>query len=157
MFGRLTLTKLYRRMSLGKGSSRSEVLLFLGIAEEGRFGQGEEDNLLASHGADIVVETQHYNASDLLDHDDQGRPCQLDQLRTDRLSRSLPLLSWQCLDQLLFSSSQNAPEADNEEITDQVGVNFLGASAHEFLFKATDAFANGGLDFSQCLHHAHGP
>ena len=47
---------------------------------------------------------------------------------------------------------QHALEADHEEVTDQVGVDVLGAAAHVILFKARDPFADVGFDFSLCFH-----
>ena len=74
------------------------------------------------------------------------------------LSKSLPFLGRERLDQLLFGGGQNALKADHEEITEQVGVNVLGTPAHVVLLKATNSFTNGGFEFSQCFHgDSHAP
>ena len=80
-----------------------------------------------------------------------GRAVSIRWVRTC-LSRSLPLLGRERLDQLLFGRGQNALEADHEEIADQVGVNVLGPAAHVFLLEAADPFADGGFDFSLRFH-----
>ena len=53
-------------------------------------------------------------------------------------SRFPALFARKRLDQVLFGRGQYALEAHHEQITDQMGLNVLGAPAHEFLFKATD-------------------
>src|SRR6266849_8027391 len=63
-----------------------------------------------------------------------------------------PLLGRERLDQVLFGRRQNALEADNEQIGDQVSVNVLGSPTHVFLLKATDPFADSGFDFSLGFH-----
>src|SRR5690349_11593933 len=45
-----------------------ECLLLLNSAEIGRLAQGEEHDLLAGVGADVVVQTQDFDAGDFLDH-----------------------------------------------------------------------------------------
>ena len=44
---------------------RKKNLLLFRFAERGRLGQGEEHDLLAGYGADIVVQAQHLDAGDL--------------------------------------------------------------------------------------------
>jgi hypothetical protein len=83
-----------------------------------------------------------------------GRAVSISWVRTC-LSRSQqvpPLVRGERLDQLLFGRGQDALEADDEQITDQVGVDVLGAAAHVFLFKARDPFADGRFDFALCFH-----
>ena len=118
----------------------------------GDSGQGEEHDLFAGHGADVVVQAQHLDAGDLLDHRFQDRPRRFDQLGPDFFEQVPPLLGRQRLDQLLFGRGQDALEADHEKVADQVGVNVLGPPAHVFLFKARHPFADGGFDFSLCFH-----
>jgi hypothetical protein len=43
-------------------------------------------------------------------------------------------------------------QADYQEITDQVGVNFFRSPAHVILFKAIHPIADGGFDFSLGFH-----
>ena len=58
------------------------------------------------------------------------------------------------LGQLLFGVCQQTLKPDDDEITEQVGVNILGASSPAFLLKAADHLADGGLDFSLGFHWA---
>jgi hypothetical protein len=53
---------------------------------------------------------------------------------------------------LLFGRGQYTLQADNQEIPDQVGVNFLGSAAHVLLLKAIHSFADGSFDLSWCFH-----
>jgi hypothetical protein len=62
------------------------------------------------------------------------------------------LFTWKRLDQVLFGRGQYTLEAHHEQITDQMGLDVLGAPAHEFLFKATDPLGNGGFDFALGSH-----
>ena len=78
-------------------------------------------NLFSGHGADVVVQAQHLDARDLLDHCFHDRPRRFDQMGPYLFEQVPPLLGDERLDQLLFSRGQDALEADHEEITDQVG------------------------------------
>ena len=122
-----------------------------------RLGKGEENDLLAGYGADIVVQGQHLDAGDLLDHRFHDRTGRFDQMGPHLLEQVPPFLGRKRLDQMLFGRGQNALKADHEEITEQVGVNVLGAPAHVILLKATHCFTNGGFDFSLCFHKISSP
>jgi hypothetical protein len=62
------------------------------------------------------------------------------------------LLRRQSFDQLLFRGRQDSTQSNHEQIADQERLNILGTSSHKFLFKASHALANGGLNFALCLH-----
>ena len=53
---------------------------------------------------------------------------------------------------MLVGRGQDPPEADHEQIADQMGVNILGSPAHILLFETADPFADGGFDFALCSH-----
>jgi hypothetical protein len=53
---------------------------------------------------------------------------------------------------LLFGGSQDALEADHEEVDDRVGVDVLGPPAHVLLLEARDPLADGGLDLPLRFH-----
>ena len=80
-----------------------------------------------------------------------GRAVSIRWVRTC-LSRSLPFLGRERLDQVLLGRGQDALEADDEQIADQVGADVLGSPAHVVLLEAADPFANGGFDFSLRFH-----
>ena len=82
----------------------------------------------------------------------RSRPRRFDQLGPDLFEQVPPLLGRERLDQLLFGRGQDALEADHEQITDQVGVDVLGAAAHVILFEVAHPFANGGFDFALGFH-----
>jgi len=69
-----------------------------------------------------------------------------------RLDTRTPVISWTIAS--IIGRGQYTLEADHEQITDQMGLNVLGAPAHEFLFKATDPLGNGGFDFALGFHEA---
>jgi hypothetical protein len=66
------------------------------------------------------------DAGDVLDHRLQERLRRLDQMRPYLLEQVPPLPGRRRLRQLLFGGCQHTLEADDEEITEQVGVNVLG-------------------------------
>jgi hypothetical protein len=43
-------------------------------------------------------------------------------------------------------------KADDEQITDKVGMDVLRTPAHMILYEPTHSSANGGFDFSLCSH-----
>ena len=129
-----------------------EPLFPLGLTEIRRFGQGEENDLLAGEGADVMVQAPHLDAGDLLDHRFQDRPRRFDQVGPYLLEQVSAFLGWERLYQVLFRGRQNALKADHEEIIEQVGVNALGTPAHVVPLKATNSFTNGGFEFSPCFH-----
>jgi len=112
-----------------------ERLFLLGFAEIGRLSQGEENDLLAGGGADVMVQGQHLDAGDLVDHRFEDRAGRFDQMGAYLLEQVPPFLGRKRLDQVLFGRSQNSLKADHEEITEQVSVNVLGAPAHVVLLK----------------------
>ena len=134
-----------------------ERLFLLGLTELRRLGEGEENDLLAGGGADVMVQAQDLDASDLLDHRFQDWPRRFDQVGPYFLEQVPPFLGWQRLDQVLFRGGQNALKADHEEITQQVGVNVLGPPTHVVLLKTTNSFTNSGFEFSQCSHFDFSP
>jgi len=64
------------------------------------------------------------------------------------LLEQVPPLLGRDFGQLLFGGRQQALEADDQEVADQVVADVLGASAPVFLLKVADPFADGSLDFS---------
>ena len=128
---------------------KSPSLLFLlGAAENWRFSKGKENNLLAGFGADIMVQGQHLNAGDVLDHRFHDGTGRFYQLGSHLFQEIPPLLGLERLYQMLFGRGQNPLEPDHDQITDQVGVDVLGTAAHALLHKAVHPLANGGFDFS---------
>lgn len=127
-------------------------LFFLGFAEERRLGQSEKHDLFSSNGADVVVEAQHLGAGDLMDQCFHDRPGRFNQMLPYLFDQVPPFLGRERLDQVLFGRRQNALEADNKEISDQVSVNVLGSPPHVFLLKVTDPFADSRFDFSLGFH-----
>jgi hypothetical protein len=132
----------------GTIQSESPPLFRLCLAEKRRLDEGEEDDLFAGYGADIVVQALHPDAGDLLDHRFHDRPRRFHQLDSHLLQEISSLPGLERLDQMLFSRGQNPLEADNKQITDQVGVDVLGAAAHAFLQKTGHPMADGRFDFS---------
>ena len=79
-------------------------------------------------------------------------PSRFDQMGPYLFEQVPPIRGRDRLDQLLFSHGQHALEADHKEITDQVGVNVPGSTAHVLQLKASHEFANGGFDLAPCFH-----
>ena len=114
-----------------------ERLFLFGLTDIRRLGQGEENNLLACDGADVVVQAQHLDASDLLDYRFQYRPRRFDQVGPHLIEQVPAPIARKRLDQMLFGGGQNAVKADHEDISEQVGVNVRGTPAHVVPLEAT--------------------
>ena len=128
-----------------------ETLFHLCFTEIRRPGKGEENHLLAGYGTDVVVQGHDLDAGNLRDRRFQDRTSRFNQMRPYLLEQ-VPPLRVERLDQVLFGCGQNALEAHDEEIAEQVGVDVIGASAHVIVLEATDCFADGGLDLSVGFH-----
>lgn len=90
-----------------------------------------------------------------MDHRCHHRPGRLDEMGPYLLEQFPALLCREGLTQVLFCRSQYTQKADQEQISDQVGANALGTSAHVILLETADPVADGGFDFSLSLHGAH--
>jgi len=128
-------------------------LFLLCLAEQRRLTEGEDHDFFAGYGADIVVQAQHPDASYLLDLRLDDRPRSFHHLDSHLLLEIASLLGLVRLGQMLFRRSQNPLEPDQQQITDQVGVDVLGAAAHALLRKTGHPLADGRFDFSRRLHH----
>jgi hypothetical protein len=117
------------------------------LAVSGWLGQGEDNERFAGHGADVVVQAHHLDAGDVLNQRLHERLRRFNQMRPDLLEQIPPFFG-RVYGELLFGRCQQALEPDDDQIAEQIGVNVLGASAPDFLLKATDPFANGGLDLA---------
>lgn len=89
-------------------------------------GEGEENDLLASYGADVVVHGHDLDAGDLLDHRLHNWPGRFNQMAPYLLHQVPPLFGGKRLDQVLLGCGQNALETHDEEIPEQVGMDVLG-------------------------------
>ncbi len=80
----------------------AEPLLLLGITEIRRLGEGQNNDLFAGDGADVMVQAQHLDTGDLLDHRFQDRAGRFDQMGSHLLEQVSPLLGgkppdpWPC-------------------------------------------------------------
>ena len=70
----------------------SALLFFLCVAKKRRLGQRKENDLLAGHGADIMMKGQHLDVGDVLDHGFHDRSSRFDQMRPHLLQQVSPLL-----------------------------------------------------------------
>ena len=84
-----------------------------------RLGQGKENDLLTGYRTNVVVQAQHLDAGDLLDHHFQDRPGRFHQMRPYLFEQVPALLGGKCLDKLLLGRCQNPLEANHEEITEE--------------------------------------
>ena len=98
-----------------------------------------------------MVQAHHFDARDLLDQSMQVWLRRFDQVGPHLLEQVPSLVGWG-FGKLLLAGRQQALEPDDNDISEQRGVNFFGATPSGILLKATDAFANGGLDFSLGFH-----
>ena len=126
----------------------SGVRPLLGFADLRRVNQGEEHDLFAGHGADVMVQAEHFDAGDLLDHRLHQRPRRFEEMGPDLLEQVPPLLGRERLDEVLFGGGQDALEPDHDQVVDQVRVDVLGSAAHVFLFETAHALADGSLDLA---------
>ena len=73
-----------------------------------------------------MVQGQHLDAGDFVDHRFEDRAGRFDQMGAYLLDQVPPFLGRKRLDQVLFSRSQNALKAYHEKITEQVARMSLG-------------------------------
>ncbi len=74
------------------------MFFILGFPEERRFHQGEEHDLFTGDGADVVVQTQHLDAGDLLDHRFHEGPGRFEQVGPDLFEQVPAFLGRERLD-----------------------------------------------------------
>ena len=129
------------------------MLPILLLADEWRFGQSEEHDLFAAGRADVVVQAQDFDAGGSFHHRVQDRPGEFDQLGADLFQQISALFGNERLDQVLFGGGQHATQSNQQQITEQMGLDILGATAHVFLLEARDPLADCGFDFSLRFHH----
>jgi hypothetical protein len=111
--------------------ARLERLFLIGFAEIGRLGEGEENDLFAGYGADVMVQGHDFNAGDLLDHRLHDWTGRFNQMGPYLLQQVPPLFGWKRLDQVLLGCGQDPLKADDEEIAEQVGVDCLSGQFHK--------------------------
>ena len=128
------------------------LLFFLRFTVNRGLGQGEDQDLFAGDGADVVVQAHHPDSGHLLHHCPQERPRRFDQMVSHLFEQVPPFLGWEGLDQMLFGGGQDALKTPQYTIIEKVCVDVLGASAHVFLFEATSPFADGGFNFPLRFH-----
>ena len=75
-----------------RSSPLGATLFFPCFAGTGRLGEGEEHDLLAGDGADVMVQAQHLDAGDVLDHRLAQRPRRRDQLNAVPRAQSAGVL-----------------------------------------------------------------
>ena len=138
-----------RPNAVNPGSTSRIRLCF---AEEARLGERKDHDFFAGCGADVMVQAHHLDAGDVLDHRlDEGGAVSIKWDRTS-LSRSLPFADGSDLTRC-FSAAVNTPSRRTTmKISEQVGMNVLGAAAHVILLETSDPLADGGFDLSLRLH-----
>ena len=95
------------------------TLFHLCFTEVRRPGEGEDNHLLASFCADVVVHGHDLDAGDLFDHRLQDRPCGFNQMGPNLLQQVPPLFGGMRLDPMLLGCNQDALQANDEEIAEQ--------------------------------------
>lgn len=73
-----------------------------------------------------MVHCHDLDAGDLLDHRLQDWTGRFNQMGPYLLQQVPPLFGWKRLDPVLLGCGQGSLKADDEEITEQVGVDVLG-------------------------------
>ena len=110
------------------GETAGAGLFFLRFPATPRLGKGEDNECFAGPGADVAVQAHHIDAGDLLNQRLIGAACRFDQMSPCLLEQDPPLLG-RDFGQLLFGRRQQALEADDQKIVEQIGANLPGASA----------------------------
>jgi hypothetical protein len=117
-----------------------------------RLGQGKEHDLLSGHGTDVVVQAQHFDARDLMDHCFHDRPRRFSKMGPHLFQQAPPLLDRVRHNQVQLGRGQNTLKTDHDEVAEQVDANIPRPSSHVFLFKPTDVAANGRFDLALGFH-----
>ncbi len=98
---------------------------FIRLAINGRLGQSENNKRFTGYRADIVVQAYDLDAGDVLDQRLHKRFCRFDQVGPDLLDQVSPFFRRR-FGKLLFRGRQQTSKANDNEITDQIGVISLG-------------------------------
>src|SRR4029079_8910694 len=99
------------------------------------------------------MQAGHARSGSFLDHRFQERSGRFDQVGADLFEQVPSFFRRERLDQVLFGSSQNTLQTNYEQAANQVGMNVLRTTTHEFLFESRDSLAHGRLDLSLRSHH----
>ena len=128
------------------------ALLLFELPEQRRLGQRKHHNFFARERADVMVQANRLDSSDILDERFQHRPGRFDQLDAHLFEQVSALPGRKCLDEMLFCRGQNTVEADHQQVAEQVSMNVFWTTAHVLLLESRYPFANSGFDFSLGFH-----
>ena len=130
----------------------SEMLSHLCLTAVRRPGEGKKDYLFASYRADVVVHTHDVDTRGLLYHRLHDWTGRFDQMGPHLFQQVPAFFGRKRLDQVLLGGGQDALKTHDDEITEKVGADVLGATAHVILLEAADPLANGRFDLSVGFH-----
>ena len=139
-------------MNAGYGPCASRNAVSLCFPEIRRPSEGEEHDLLASYGADVMVHGHDLDAGALLDHRLHDWTGRFDQMGPYSLEQIPPVFGRKRFDQVLFGCCQDASKANQQEIFEQVDLDVLGAPANVIPLEATDFLADGSFDLTPGSH-----
>jgi hypothetical protein len=141
-----------RQLPAAMVPTHPRTLFYSCFTEIRRPSEGEENDLLAGYGANVMVRGYDLDAGDLLDHRLHDWTGRFNQMAPYLLQQVPPPFGWKRLGQLLLGFGQNASEANHEKIAEQVDVDVLGAPADVILLEATDSLADGSFDLTPGSH-----
>ena len=136
--------------------SGSGPLFLLRISKQWRTREGEEYDLLAGFGANVVVQADNFNPGDFFHRRLHDGASGFDELGAYLFEKVPTPLGGVRIGELLLGCGQDAAQPNDKEVANQVSPDILGAAAHEFLFEAADSVAYRGFDFALCFHGAPG-
>jgi hypothetical protein len=134
------------------GGSLHSALLLLEFAERWRLGQRENDQFLAGRRADIVMQTDWFDAGNIRDECFKHRPRRFDQLGSHLFEQVASLVGRQRLNEMLLGRGENTFQANDEQVIDEVGTDMFRTATHEFLLETRHPFTDGRLNFAECFH-----
>src|SRR5688500_1177905 len=98
------------------GGSMIEGLLLFQFSEQCRSGKHEEDYLLASYGAYVVVQADDLDAGDLFDHRLHDGTSGFDELRANLVEEIPAAFGRVRIGQLLLGCGQHAAKTDDQKV-----------------------------------------
>jgi hypothetical protein len=129
------------------------IRLSLSVGKYDRTLNGEDNNTFSAYRADVRVKALYSFSGQVRYYFFEKGPGFFDQLRPDPLDKRTPRGITACLGEALLCWSQNALQANDYHVANNIGLRFLRPPAHIFFLKLDQGFTDLSLYLSFALVH----